>query len=70
MSWETELQDASFRGVPFECISTDDVHSKTLAIHQSLIQMMLKLKIWGMILVKFRFKQSLLVKHILPITTN
>ena len=35
MSWETELQDASFRGVPFECISTDDVHSKTLAIHQS-----------------------------------
>jgi prophage DNA circulation protein len=38
MSWETELQDASFRGVPFECISTDDVHSKTLAIHQSLFR--------------------------------
>ncbi|OTG87704.1 hypothetical protein B9T31_04190 [Acinetobacter sp. ANC 4558] len=35
MAWENELQDASFRGVLFECISTDDTHSKTLAIHQS-----------------------------------
>lgn len=35
MSWETELQDASFRGVLFECTSTDDSQSKTLAIHQA-----------------------------------
>jgi len=35
MGWDTDLQDASFRGVQFECTSTKDSSSKTLAIKQS-----------------------------------
>lgn len=35
MGWKDELHDASFRGVFFECTSTDDSQSKTLAIHQA-----------------------------------
>lgn len=34
MGWATELQDASFRGVQFECTSTNDAVSKALAIKQ------------------------------------
>ena len=34
MGWDTDLQDASFRGVHFECTSVDDGMSKTLAIKQ------------------------------------
>ncbi|MDW5390544.1 DNA circularization N-terminal domain-containing protein, partial [Acinetobacter baumannii] len=32
MGWDTDLQDASFRGVQFECTSTKDTAPKTLAI--------------------------------------
>ena len=35
MAWKDDLQDASFRGVPFECISTKDAVSKSQAIHQA-----------------------------------
>ncbi|KCX14508.1 DNA circularization N-terminal domain-containing protein [Acinetobacter pittii] len=35
MGWDTDLQDASFRGVQFECTSTKDTSSKTLAIKQA-----------------------------------
>lgn len=35
MGWAEELQDASFRGVQFECISTDDSVSKALSIKQA-----------------------------------
>ncbi len=35
MGWSTELQDASFRGVQFECTSVNDAASKTLAIKQA-----------------------------------
>lgn len=35
MGWQTDLQDASFRGVQFECTSTSDAVTKVLAIHQS-----------------------------------
>ncbi|KQK67638.1 multidrug DMT transporter [Acinetobacter baumannii] len=35
MGWDTDLQDASFRGVQFECTSTKDASSKTLAIKQA-----------------------------------
>lgn len=35
MGWDTDLQDASFRGVHFECTSVDDGMSKTLAIKQA-----------------------------------
>ncbi|MCH7357455.1 DNA circularization N-terminal domain-containing protein [Acinetobacter sp. NIPH 1958] len=35
MGWDTDLQDASFRGVQFECTSTKDSVSKTLAIKQA-----------------------------------
>ncbi|MFA3089865.1 MULTISPECIES: DNA circularization protein [Acinetobacter] len=35
MGWDTDLQDASFRGVQFECTSTKDSSSKTLAIKQA-----------------------------------
>lgn len=35
MAWATELQDASFRGVPFDCVSINDTQTKTTAIHQS-----------------------------------
>ncbi|WP_448761891.1 DNA circularization protein [Acinetobacter tandoii] len=35
MGWATELQDASFRGVQFECTSTNDAVSKALAIKQA-----------------------------------
>lgn len=35
MGWDTDLQDASFRGVHFECTSTDTTSSKSLSIKQS-----------------------------------
>ena len=35
MGWATELQDASFRGVQFECTSTNDAVSKALAVKQA-----------------------------------
>ncbi len=35
MGWDTDLQDASFRGVPFECTTTKDTAPKTLAIKQA-----------------------------------
>lgn len=35
MSWATDLQDASFRGVQFECTSVSDAYNKALAIHQA-----------------------------------
>ncbi len=35
MGWDTDLQDASFRGVQFECTSTKDSVSKSLAIKQA-----------------------------------
>lgn len=35
MGWATDLQDASFRGVRFECTSTNDAVSKALAIKQA-----------------------------------
>lgn len=35
MGWSTDLHDASFRGVHFECISTTDAVSKALAIQQA-----------------------------------
>ncbi|MRA46603.1 DNA circularization protein [Acinetobacter pittii] len=35
MGWDTDLQDASFRGVQFECTSTKDTAPKTLAIKQA-----------------------------------
>ena len=35
MGWSTELQDASFRGVQFECTSTNEAVSKSLAIKQA-----------------------------------
>ena len=35
MGWAKELQDASFRGVQFECTSTNDAVSKSLAVKQS-----------------------------------
>lgn len=35
MGWDTDLQDASFRGVAFECTSTDTTASKSLSIKQS-----------------------------------
>ncbi len=35
MSWAEELQDASFRGVQFECTSTADAVSKSLSIKQA-----------------------------------
>ncbi len=35
MGWAEELQDASFRGVQFECTSTNDAVSKALAIQQA-----------------------------------
>lgn len=35
MAWKDDLQDASFRGVLFECISTKDAVSKSQAIHQA-----------------------------------
>lgn len=35
MGWATGLQDASFRGVQFECTSTNDAVSKALAIKQA-----------------------------------
>lgn len=35
MGWSTELQQASFRGITFECISTTDSFNKSLAVHQS-----------------------------------
>jgi prophage DNA circulation protein len=34
MSWAQTLQDASFRGVPFEVTNTSDQASKTVAVHQ------------------------------------
>lgn len=35
MGWKDDLQDASFRGVLFECVSTKDAVSKSQAIHQA-----------------------------------
>ena len=35
MGWATELQQASFRGVLFECVSTNDSTSKALAVQQA-----------------------------------
>ncbi|HCA5335521.1 TPA: DNA circularization N-terminal domain-containing protein [Acinetobacter baumannii] len=35
MGWQTDLQDASFRSVQFECTSTSDAVAKVLAIHQA-----------------------------------
>ncbi|MFA3041531.1 DNA circularization protein [Acinetobacter pittii] len=35
MGWDTDLQDASFRGVQFECTSTSDAVAKVLAMHQA-----------------------------------
>lgn len=35
MGWATDLQDASFRGVQFECTATTDAYKKALAIHQA-----------------------------------
>jgi prophage DNA circulation protein len=34
MGWETDLQDASFRGIEFECVSTNDSANKALAVKQ------------------------------------
>lgn len=35
MGWAEELQDASFRGVQFECTSTNEAVSKSLAVKQA-----------------------------------
>lgn len=35
MGWANDLQQASFRGVEFECISTKDAVARALAIHQA-----------------------------------
>lgn len=35
MGWATDLQDASFRGVPFECAATGTSGTKSVAIKQS-----------------------------------
>ena len=35
MGWKDDLQDASFRGVQFECTSTNESGSKSLAVKQS-----------------------------------
>ncbi|RSN84425.1 multidrug DMT transporter [Acinetobacter baumannii] len=35
MGWKDELQDASFRGVHFECTGTNDSGSKSLAVKQA-----------------------------------
>lgn len=35
MGWKTELQQASFRGVLFECTSTNDSTAKALAVQQA-----------------------------------
>lgn len=35
MGWKDDLQDASFRGVPFECTTTTESGSKSLAVKQS-----------------------------------
>lgn len=35
MGWKNDLQDASFRGVQFECTTTNDAASKSLAIKQA-----------------------------------
>lgn len=35
MGWATDLHDASFKGVPFECTTISDSMSKTIAIHQA-----------------------------------
>lgn len=35
MGWKDDLQQASFRGVEFECISTKDAVNRSLAIHQA-----------------------------------
>lgn len=35
MGWANDLQQASFRGVEFECISTKDAVTRALAIHQA-----------------------------------
>ena len=35
MGWAEELQDASFRGVQFECTSTNDAVSKALSVQQA-----------------------------------
>ncbi|WP_277560719.1 DNA circularization N-terminal domain-containing protein [Acinetobacter beijerinckii] len=35
MSWKDDLQDASFRGVPFACTTTTESGSKSLAIKQA-----------------------------------
>ena len=35
MGWKDDLQDASFRGVLFECTSTKDSVSKSQAAHQA-----------------------------------
>ena len=35
MGWKDDLQDASFRGVQFECTATNDAASKSLAIKQA-----------------------------------
>lgn len=35
MGWKDDLQDASFRGVHFECITTNETGSKSLAIKQA-----------------------------------
>ena len=34
MGWKDDLQDASFRGVQFECTSTNESGSKSLAVKQ------------------------------------
>ena len=35
MGWKDDLQDASFRGVQFECTSTNESGSKSLAVKQA-----------------------------------
>ncbi|CAB1222479.1 DNA circularization protein [Acinetobacter bouvetii] len=35
MGWATDLHDASFRGVQFECTTINDSWSKTIAVHQA-----------------------------------
>ncbi|MDA3509398.1 DNA circularization N-terminal domain-containing protein [Acinetobacter junii] len=35
MGWKDDLQDASFRGVPFECTTTTESGSKSLAVKQA-----------------------------------
>lgn len=35
MGWATDLHDASFRGVQFECTTVSDSWSKTIATHQA-----------------------------------